>query len=331
MRTIGYPVTDAYPVQRGTRRFLRSKPIAVLLSLLILAGSLVLAACSSEPAPTNTDYPLTVTDSLGRTVQFNQIPERIVTTHPTATEILCCAGGLPVGCDTTSKYPPEVEGLPTVGSAFYLSVEAIPGLQPDLIIIEALTQARYLSALAPLGVPVVAVRAACLDDIVDSLTMVGQIIDKNEEAAASIAAIRDRIEAAQGAYTSDKSILILIADDDKNIYAARGDSYPGTIAGFLGLDNLGADLPESGPYAGFALLGEQLIGMNPDVILTITPAPEPARRLSILLVNLPVYGDKEAVKEGRVVELDSSLFLMAQGPRIALAVEELLEIMNSYA
>jgi iron complex transport system substrate-binding protein len=332
VRTIGYPITDACPTQRGVPRSFRSRPIAILLSLLILAGSLLLAACSSETTPSNTEYPLTLTDSLGRTVQLDQIPERIVTTHPTATEILCCAGGLPVGCDATSKYPPDVVGLPTVGSAFYLSVESIAALEPDLIVIEALTQARYLSELGPLGVPVVAVRAACLDDIVDSLALVGQIIDKNEEAAASVATIKDRIEAAQEAYTSEKSVLILIADEQNKIYAARGDSYPGTIAGFLGLENLAADLPESGrPYAGFAeLSGEQLISMNPDVFLTITPSPA-APKLSTLLPAMPVYQDKEAVKEGRLVELDSSLFLMAQGPRIALAVEELLEIMNSYA
>jgi len=301
------------------------------LSLLILAGSLATAACSSEPASTNTDYPLTITDSLGRSVQFDQIPERIVTTHPTATEVLCCVGGLPVGCDTTSKYPPDVDGLPTVGSAFYLSVEAIAGLQPDLIIIEALTQERFLSSLSPLGVPVVAVKAACLDDLVDSLTLVGQIMDKNEEAATSVATIGNRIEAAQSAYTSSKSILVLIADEQNKIYAARGDSYPGTIAALLGLDNLAADLAGSGPYAGFAeLTGEQLIALNPDVFFTITPAPLPAPRLSTLLPMLPVYKDKAAVKEGRVVELDSSLFLMAQGPRIATAVEELLETMNGY-
>ena len=331
MRTIGCLVRDAYPGGKATRRFSRSKPIAVLLSLLILAGSLVMAACSSEPAPTNTDYPLTITDSLGRTVQFDQIPERIVTTHPTATETLYRAGGVAVGCDTTSKYPPDVEGLPTVGSAFYLSVEAIAGLQPDLIIIEALTQARYLSSLAPLGVPVIAVRAACLDDVVDSLTLVGQIIDKNEEAATSVATIRDRIEAAQSTCTSGKSILVLIADDKSNIYASREDSYPGTIAALLGLENLAADLPESGPYAGFALLSsEQAVTMDPDVIFTITPSPA-APKLSTLLPSLPVYKDRSAVKEGRIVELDSSLFLMAQGPRIATAVEGMLEIMNGYA
>lgn len=332
MRTAGCPVKDAYPGRRRIWRYLGLKPIAVLLSLLVLASSLAGTACSSEPAPDgNTEYPLTITDSLGRSVQFEQIPERIVTTHPTATEVLCCAGGLPVGCDTTSKYPSDVEGLPTVGSAFYLSVEAIAGLQPDLIIIEALTQARYLNSLAPLGVPVVAVKAACLDDLADSLTLVGRIIDKNEEAAASVSAIGDRIEAARGACTSDKSILVLIADEQNKIYAARSDSYPGTIAALMGLDNLAADLSGSGPYAGFAeITGEQLVGMNPYVFFTITPAPPPAPRLSALLPSLPVYMGKTAVKEGRVVELDSSLFLMAQGPRIATAVEELLEIMNGY-
>ncbi len=304
---------------------------ALILCVVILAGSLGMAGCSSEPASSGTGYPLTVTDMMGRSVELAAIPERIVTTHPSATEVLCSAGGLPVGCDASSKYPPDVVGLPTVGSAYYLSVEAIAGLQPDLVVIEAITQARYLDSLAPLGVPVIAVRAASLDDVADSLTLVGQVIDRSDDAAAALAGIEDRIEAARAASTSSASFLVLIADEQSKIYAARGDSYPGTVAGLLGLDNLAADMPESGPFAGFTeLTGEVLVGLDPDVIFTITPAPPPAPRLSALLPSLPVCRDKAAVKEGRLVELDASLYLQAQGPRIAEAVEGMLEIMSSY-
>ncbi len=305
--------------------------IAILLSVVILAGSLATAACSSESAPAGTDYPLTVTDSLGRSVELTGVPQRIVTVHPTATELLCSAGGVPVGCDSTSKYPPQVVGLPTVGSAFYLSVEAVAGLQPDLVVVEAITQARYLDSLSSLGVPVLAVRAASLDDVEDSLTLLGKVIDRNEDASASVADIDGRISAAQSDCSGSASILILIADDQSRIYAACPDSYPGAIAALLELDNLAADLPESGPYAGFAELGgEVLVGLDPDFIFTITPAPQPAPRLSTLLPSLPVYRDKAAVKDGRLVELDPSLYLQAAGPRIATAAEGMLEIINGH-
>ena len=94
------------------------KGIIILLHLLLLSALLAAAACSSEtastptPAATQAKYPLTVVDMLGRSVQINQIPTHIVTTHPTATETLYCIGGSAVGRDSGSKYPAEAATLP---------------------------------------------------------------------------------------------------------------------------------------------------------------------------------------------------------------------------
>jgi ABC-type Fe3+-hydroxamate transport system substrate-binding protein len=43
---------------------------------------------------------------------------------------------------------------------------------------------------------------------------------------------------------------------------------------------------------------------------------------------VPGYNKLTAVGEGQVYELDPTLFLQAQGPRIADAVEALLDIIN---
>jgi iron complex transport system substrate-binding protein len=309
-----------------------AKSIVILLALVILATSLVLTAGTSCTQKANfyTDYPLTITDLLGRDVQLTQRPVRIVTTHPTATETLYRVGGVAVGRDTASTYPTEVLDLPTVGSPYSISTELVAELHPDLIIIEALTQANLIGSLEQLGIPVIAVRAASVEDITQSLTMVGKIIDMSETATQAIAEIQDRIEAAQGTLPSNKSILIFIADSQNNIYAAKPNSYPGTVASLLGLGNLASGLPESGPYPGFALFtAEQASQSDPDVVFAITPAPPPAPRLSTLLPNMPGFNLMPAVEEGRIVELDPVLFLEAEGPRIADAVEELLSIMNN--
>jgi ABC-type Fe3+-hydroxamate transport system substrate-binding protein len=309
-----------------------AKSIVVLLALVILATSLFLTAgtsCTHKANP-SADYPLTITDLLGRDVQVPQRPVCIVTTHPTATETLYRVGGVAVGRDTASQYPVDVLDLPTVGSPYSISTELIAELNPDLIIIEALTQANLIDPLEQLGIPVIAVRATSLEDIRQSLTMVGEIINTNETATQALAEIEDRIEAAQSTLPSNKSILIFIADSQNNIYAAKPESYPGTVASLLGLGNLATGLPDSGPYPGFALFtAEQASQSDPDVVFTITPAPPPAPRLSTLLPNMPGFNLMSAVNGGHVVELDPVLFLQAPGPRIADAVEELLSIVNN--
>jgi len=314
------------------------KGIIILLHLLLLSALLAAAACSSEtvstPTPTSaqTNYPLFVVDMLGRSVQISQHPTRIVTTHPTATEMLYCIGGSAVGRDSGSKYPAEAATLPTVGSAYKISVEAIAALNPDLIIIEALTQQNIIDSLQTLGVPIIAVRATSLDDIDQSLALVGNIVDRDEEAAQAVDDIHSKIEAVQGNATGGKSVLILIADTNRIIYAAKPESYPGTIAALLNLSNPATGLPDSGPYSGFTLFtSEQALTSNPDVVFTISPAPPPAPRLSEMLPQIPGFNQMTAVKGGQVVELDPFLFLQAQGPRIANAAEEMLRLINEAA
>jgi ABC-type Fe3+-hydroxamate transport system substrate-binding protein len=311
------------------------KAIAILLSLFLLSALLISAACSSKPASTPTPtaplakYPISVVDMLGRSVQITQCPTRIVTTAPTATETLYRIGGTAVGVDSSSKYPQEVQGLPTVGSAHSVNTEAIAALNPDLIIIEALNQANIVSALEKLGVPIIALGAASVDDVNQSLTLVGEVVDKEEESDQAIAEIQDRIEAAQGNCTVSKSVLIFISDTQRNIYAAKPESYPGTVAALLGLDNPSAGLPNNGPYPGFTLFtAEQALTSNPDIVFTITPAPPPAPRLSASLAQIPGFNQMAAVQAGQVVELDPMLFLQAPGPRIADAVEEMLRLIN---
>lgn len=318
---------------------MKKKGIIVLLCLFLLSSLLITAACSSEttstPTPTasaQTTYPVVVTDLLGRSVQISQLPTHIVTTHPTATETLYKVGGMAVGRDSSSKYPAEVLDLPTVGSAYNISTEAVAGLKPDLIIVEALTQESAISSLGKIGVPIIAVRSASVDDIDRSLTLVGEIVDRSEVAAQTVADIHDRIESAQGNATGGKSVLILISDSQRNIYAAKPESYPGTVAALLNLSNPATGLPDSGPYPGFTLFtAEQALTSNPDVVFAISPAPAPAPRLSTLLPQTPGFNHMEAVKAGLVVELDPVLFLQAQGPRIADAVEEMLRLMNEVA
>ena len=311
------------------------KAITILLSLSLLSVLLISTACSSEPAPTPTPtaplakYPVSVVDMLGRSVQISQCPTRIVTIHPTATETLYRIGGVAVGVDSSSKYPVEVQNLPKVGSAHSVNTEAIAALNPDLIIIEALTQANIVSALEKLGVPIIALRAASVDDVNQSLTLVGEVVDKEEAADQAIAEIQDSIEAAQGNCTVSKSVLIFISDTQRNIYAAKPESYPGTVVALLRLSNLAAGLPDNGPYPGFTLFtAEQALTSNPDIVFTITQAPPPAPRLSAMLPQTPGFNQMAAVQAGQVVELDPMLFLRAQGPRIADAVEEMLRLVT---
>lgn len=274
-------------------------------------------------------YPLTLTDLLGRQITINEEPTRIIGISPTAMEMLYKVGGKAVGRDSGSKWEPSVEALPSVGGAYNPNIEAIVELAPDLIVIEALTQGHMADMLASTRAPIVAVRAASVKDVKDSLILLGKAIDKEDKAQEVAAEMQDRINVAVTGFDESRNLLILISDADRNLYAALPNSYAGAIVEALNLSNVASDLSESGPYPGYALFSsEQAIKTNPDVILTISPAPEPAPRLSTMLPRIPGYAGLDAVANGRVSEVSVDLFLQAPGPRIVDAIEELAMIIG---
>ena len=180
-----------------------------------------------------------------------------------------------------------------------------------------------------MGAPVVAVRAASLYDITGSIKLIGQIIDNSEMAEQAAEEIVSRAESAVEGLETGRSSLILISDADRNLYAAKPQSYPGAIAASLKLTNPAADLPDSGTFPGFALISaEQVLTMDPDFLFTITPAPEPAPRLSAMLPFIPGFANLQSVTSGQMHEIDHVIFLRNQGPRIAEAMEAMAELIG---
>ena len=114
---------------------------------------------------------------MGRPVTIPAKPARIVSINPTATEMLYIAGGTTVARGSSSTFPSEVLDLPELGGAYSPSFEAIAAQRADLILIEALSQARFPEPLMQFGAPVVAVRATSLDDITTGIKLMGQIIE----------------------------------------------------------------------------------------------------------------------------------------------------------
>ena len=281
------------------------------------------------PSPTPTPF-VTVTDLLGREVVIPAIPTKIVSISPTATETLYAVGGVAVARDRSSTYPEVVTSLPEIGGAYNPSFEAIVSHEPDLILFEALSQAQWVEALEDLGVPMVAVRAASLEDVTASLALVGSIIGNVDAAAEASARISAEIETARSGVDGElPSVLIIIGDAQRNLYVAEAASYPGAVLSELGLDNLGGELSRRGPFPGFSLVTqEQILEMDPDVIFTISPAPPPAPKMSDAIGWFPALRSLRALQNEQVYEIDPILFLRNQGPRISDAVAEMAEILK---
>jgi ABC-type Fe3+-hydroxamate transport system substrate-binding protein len=121
-----------------------------LLSATALAAALLASGCGTTESPSNADSPpdptggpVTVTDSRGETVTLDAPASRVVGLEWGEVEMLVSLGVMPVGVADVEGYgtwvtAAELDGSVTdVGLRGEPSVDAIVGLEPDLVVMEA--------------------------------------------------------------------------------------------------------------------------------------------------------------------------------------------------
>ncbi len=102
------------------------------------------------------------------------VPRRIVSLSPATTEMLFTLGlGQSVVGDTVyCDYPPAARKIDKIGDV-NTSYEKVLALRPDLIVADAVANARAVARLQQLGQPVLAVRPTSLAGVETSLRQIG--------------------------------------------------------------------------------------------------------------------------------------------------------------
>lgn len=279
-----------------------------------------------------TEFPLTVRDLLGREVTLEAAPENIITTSPSAIEILYAAGGTAVARSETAINPAGVADLPSIGPSYAPAFEAMITMTPDLVIADVSAQAHLAEAFegALRGVPIMFVGAVGYDDVATSIRLIGQAIDQNAEAEAAAAAMDSalaEVQAATADLTPPRVLIMNGAIDD--FFVALPDSFVGDLVAKIGGDNVAEGQPPVGRFPGYTQLSLEtiLVTADPEVILTITAGPPGTPSLADLVLGDAGFSELSAVTEGRVHDIDLEVFLQAPGPRAADGLRELARLL----
>ena len=149
-------------------------------------------SCADDTTTTTTD-PVSVVDSLGRTVELDKPAERVVVLEWQQTEDLLSLCVTPVGASSIEGYDlyvsaePMPEGVTNVGERGEPDLDALYGADPDLIIMEAYNgDDELLKKLEERDVPVLATIGADANGQIANMkkvfSLIGEATGRTERA-----------------------------------------------------------------------------------------------------------------------------------------------------
>ncbi|NJN19491.1 MAG: cobalamin-binding protein [Oscillochloris sp.] len=315
------------------------------LSLLAIL-TFVLSACGSAPVaqapsavPAATTAPvlapaagsesgaITASDDLGRSVTLEAIPQRIVSLAPSVTEILFAvgAGSQVVGNTTYCSYPPAATELPEVGgfSVSSFSLEAIVGLEPDLVIAGSADQQSLVEQLEALGIATFVLDPVGFNAVYDSIERVGTLTGHAAEAEQVLASMRARVDAVTAKVAAipaaDRPTVFWEISDDP-LTSSGPNTFIGQVITMLGASNIFADAADDYPQVSL----EVVLARDPQVILGPTSHGE--QLVLDLIRRRPGWSDMQAVRDERIYLLDGDI-VSRPGPRLVDALESLAAVL----
>jgi iron complex transport system substrate-binding protein len=242
------------------------------------------------------------------------IPQRIVSLSPTATEMMFAigAGDQLVAVDDQSNYPAEALELPNELSGFEPNVEAIAALEPDLVLIGG--------DFTGLGAQLDAVGIAWWDGpaaltIDDSYRQIEELGDATGNAEAADELVKDMQADIDEIVLSTPELVVPLSayhELDPTFFSADSTTFIGALYSLLGVQNI-ADTAE-GNSGGFPQLNaEFIVSADPDLIFL---ADTKCCGESIdTVADRPGWGALTAVQNGNVFEMDDDI-ASRWGPRV---------------
>jgi len=158
-----------------------------------------------------------------------------------------------------------IRDRPRIGGFTTTNVEKVVALSPDLILATEIHEARIIPALEGKGLSIFILDPKTIDEVLEAVTLVGEITGKGEEASQLVTGMRNRIKAV-----TDKTDSLPEAQRPRVFHITWPDPLltpgSGTIHDELirmaGGTNIARDLTG---YAGISL--EVVIEANPQVII----------------------------------------------------------------
>jgi len=275
-------------------------------------------------AGTSSAQPITVQDAFDRSVSLPAPPQRIVPIFASNVEIVASLGLADriVGIESYTRYPPEVLDRPLVGGRLGFSVDAVVGLQPDLVVVTPSRQAanQLIDPMERIGVPIMVLLQRSVPEILDNIRLMGRVAGVPERGEAVAARFQGRLDAVKRkveGQSAPSAIMITGQLGNGLMLVAREGTYTGDA-----IKLAGARFALQGTRTLAQVSPEAILNADPDVLLWAGSD----RDLKQLIAQ-PGWADMRAVKSRRAHAV-SRVELLIPGPRTIDGIEHLAAIFH---
>ncbi|MFC1479381.1 ABC transporter substrate-binding protein [Planctomycetota bacterium] len=201
---------------------------------------------------------------------------RIVSLAPSITETLYLLGleKKLVGVTIYCEYPPEAKTIDKIGGYSTPNFERIAVLKPDLIImVEEHKKLDFNRKFGDLGMATLFVSAQTIQDILNSIIVIGKECGAPEKAEAIVKEMTEKVESIKALRTKKQPLVLISVGKNMgstgldSVFAAGKKTYYNDLLSIAGARNACPETPQK--YVN--LSGEGILLSNPDIIIDIVP------------------------------------------------------------
>lgn len=293
-----------------------------LICLLLLAASGLFSGCKLENAEKQTpnDAPETreLTDDLGRRVKIPAKIERAVSLAPNLTEIIFAvdAGGALVGDTSYCDYPAAAQKIQKVGDTLNPNLETIIALKPQIVLVSTASQIEsFTGILEQRNIAVFVTNPKNLDGVYNSVSQIGEIFGRAENARQVVAEMKRRVAAVEAKTSGAKSVKTFVQISKEPLFTIGEESFLTELVARAGGVSATADV--GGAYPKFSK--ETAAALQPEAII-LSDSPDN-------LEPNEVFKNSPAVKNGKIFKISADL-LSRPAPRIVDALEQIAQSLH---
>ncbi|EMA47549.1 PGF-CTERM-anchored ABC transporter substrate-binding protein [Halococcus saccharolyticus] len=310
---------------------MRTDVFSMILAAVVLLSAVGPAAATTSAAtagttteriggPTAPDvqqatcsFPTTATDATGTEITVEDEPESVVTLSPSAAQTMWEIGAREKVVGLT-KYASYLEGAETrtnVSGAGqqYANVEAVVGLEPDLVLAPNVIPNETVESLRSAGLTVFKFGfAGSIEDVSEKTRLTGELVGACEGANRIADTMDSHVESIRNAVANESrpQTLYLLGGG----YVAGNNTFIGSMIETAGGTNLAANAS----IEGYKQISDEVIAQrDPEWLVVSSPTAIP---------NGTPWADTTAIQENQTIVVNNS-YVNQPAPRVMLPLMEM--------